>query len=381
MLSHPIQAAKELNTTLKSVTSLARFEFTDAQKQSTVAALEAESNWPLWLEQIEQHGLSGVANNHLIDLGLSVPADIRLNLKALTMRHKAAATARMEVLDMIANAFQNNDVDFLALKGVALLPKLYLKPELRPMRDMDLLVPKEHQQKAAQCLRKLGFQLPFEQPSKFMRFTHQLPNATLEYKGFINSVEIHHNAFGNDVAGKLPYPRSSAMLQELIWEGSKFNAFDDLTMLHQVARHLEGQHPGGVLKLVNVMDVIGLASQLEQNGLWAELEERFPHVICTLKCLHLLTPLPENLLIRLRPSNTKLPSGIGVIMESFTVALTGNKSFKQRVQLLLSPSDWWLHLHYNVPPESSIWAVKLLRHPLRVCLAFCQRAVSALMGG
>ena len=333
--------------------------------------------------------MSGVINAHIAEHDLPIPADIKLSLRALNIRHKAAASARHETLRLICEAFSKNKLNFVALKGVALLPRLYGKPELRPMRDMDLLVPLHQQSEAADCLRAIGFDLPHEQPSRFMRYVHQLPNATLQVNGFTCSVEIHNNAFSSDVGGKLRYPVLSSQRQMLEFDGLSFEAFDDITMLHQVCRHLEGLHPGGVLKLINVMDVIGLACEIDRSGAWSELSSRYPHVLITLRCLNMLTPLPDSLLSRLSmPHDRNLSgraeksiSGVGQIMESLTEVLVGRHTIRRRLELLFSPSDWWLHLHYNVAPDKSIWPTKLVRHPWRVFMAFVQRAWSALLGG
>ncbi len=364
-----------------SLCALARFEFTKQQIEHVRQCLRDEDDWPTWLNNVEANGLSGVVNAHFANLKLDVPSNIKLSLRALDIRHKAAARARTEALGLIIDAFEKASVNFVALKGVALLPKLYKQPEMRPMRDMDLLVAVTQQQAAGECLRQIGFDLPYKQPSRFMRYVHQLPNATLSLNGFTCSVEIHNNAFSSDVGGKLRYPVSTPQRQTLEWQGLKFESFDDITMLHQICRHLEGLHPGGVLKLINVMDVIGLASDIERNGEWVTVSTKHPHVLITLKCLHLMTALPENLAMRLPLAKGVSVDGVGQIMQSLTEILTGPYTMTQRLTMLFSPSDWWLHLHYNVDPERSILWTKLVRHPWRVLVSFGQRAWSAILGG
>jgi len=370
-----------LNAPLKSITTLARFDFTDQQLALARSALSEEDDWSLWLQQVELNGLSGVVNEHVHNFGLALPDQVRLSLRALTIRHKAAAEARLTTLRLIADSFAQNELDFIALKGVALVPRLYRNAGLRPMRDMDLLVPISQQALAADCLRDIGFDLPQAQPSKYMRYSHQLPNATLQVNGFTSSVELHHDALTRDVAGGLPYPEQPSNRQTLEWEGVPFQAFDDLTMLHQVSRHLVGLHPGGIMKLINVMDVIGLASEIEQQGGWPALTESYPHVLTTLKCLHLLTPLPDNLVKKLTPLADAPMSGVGQIMQSLTEILLAKRPWAQRLKMLFAPSDWWLHLHYNVDPEKSIWLIKLVRHPWRVMVSLVQRVLSLLLGG
>ncbi len=366
---------------LPSVTALARFSFTDAELASACLALKKETNWQEWINQVELHGLSGFVNKHLQEHGLPIPDELRLPLKALKVRHQSAAAARHTALREIDAAFKAGGIDYLALKGAALMPHLFKEDYLRPMRDMDLLLKKQDEREAAQILRNIGFDLPDEQPSKFMRDMHQLPNATKTIDGFKCSVELHRDGISREVVGHLFYPESEAVLQTIEWDGLTFNAFDDVTMLHQVCRHLEGLHSGGVLKLINVMDVIGLAEHVLKNGNWPHLASSYPHVLITLQCLHLLTPLPTSLKNELDLQAPPSMTGVGEIMGSLRNALTTTRPLRERAQLLLRPSDWWLHLYYNVSPQKSLFWVKWFRHPLRVSNWLARRLYSGLMGG
>jgi len=370
-----------MHTPLDSVAALARFSFNEAELARAQRLLKEVTDWHMWLDQIEQHGLSGFANKHIAERDLAVPPEIKMALKALNIRHAAAANARYQTLCEVGDAFEQSDIPYLALKGAALMPYLYKEDRLRPMRDMDLLLPRDLLHQGAARLREIGFDLPEEQPSKFMRDMHQLPNATKTVNGFITSIELHHDGISREVAGHFYYPHNAKDLQVICWRDLEFNALEDIKMIHQVSKHLEGLHPGAMLKLINVMDVIGLAMLIDEQGKWAHLQSQYPHVLNTLRCLHLLTPLPDNLQRRLTPLPDKVPSGVGQIMGSMRNAMLGNKSLKERLHLLLSPSDWWLYLYYNVDPDKSLWWIKWVRHPLRVSNWLLRRAYSRLQGG
>ena len=366
---------------LPSVIALARFSFTDAQLEHARQLLNAETDWQTWIQHVELHGLSGFVNQHLDDYNLPIPGEMRMQLKVLKMRHAAASDARYQTLSEIAETFKASNIPFLGLKGAALMPYFYKHGFLRPMRDMDLLLPRNVLEQAADCLRDIGYELPKSQPSKFMRDMHQLPNATKTIGGFTSSVELHHDGISREVTGHFYYPRSEHSIQQIQWGDLTFDALEDVQMLHQVTKHLEGLHSGAVLKLINVMDVIGFAEHVRQSGQWARLEAEYPHVVNTLRCLHLLTPLPEGLQRQVGRLPTKAPAGVGQIMGSLRSALTGRLEFKQRVRLLLSPSDWWLYLYYNVDPSKSLWWVKSVRHPMRISNWLIRRVYSGLLGG
>ena len=125
---------------------------------------------------------------------------------------------------------------------------VYPSEELRPMRDLDVLVPLGKEQQAAKAIRAMGFDLPDFQPTKFMRNSHQLPNATKTVNGFNISLEIHHDALSRDVPESLVYEDVADNLQTIKWRELEIVTLDHEFMLHQVCRHLEGTHSGALLK-------------------------------------------------------------------------------------------------------------------------------------
>jgi len=364
-----------------SVVALAHISLTAAQASSVQALLNAEQDWPQWLREVETHGLAGLTSKHIAEHGLIVPADIRVGLRALTIRHRAAAQARYRVLSEIDTVLRQHDIPYVALKGAALMPLLYAVEEHRPMRDMDLLLPRDRIDEAANCLRDIGFTIPLEQPSKYMRDMHQLPNATKKVNGFTCSVELHNDGISREVPGHFYYPEQASDFQIIEWNELRFQGLESVLFLHQVAKHLEGLHPMATLKLINVIDVIVLAEHVLEQGLWPRLQQECPTVINTLRCLHLYTPLPLVLQTQLAPLPSKKITGVGEIMGSMRSALVEKKPFRERLRLLFQPSDWWLHLYYNVDPNKSLFWAKFVKHPLRILNWLSRRIYSGARGG
>ncbi len=364
-----------------SVIALARFSLQDQSLKTAIAELKREKDWAEWLANVELHGLSGFVNKHLDEHDLPIPTAIRLQLKALKVRHTAAARARHKVLVEIDHAFAEHGISYLALKGAALAPHVYKQAYLRPMRDMDLLIPLEQLAKSGQVLQSIGFEMEQEQPSKYMRDMHQLPNATKVVDGFTCSVELHKDGISREVRGHYYYPKDKTLLQNIEWDALSFQALEDVSMLHQVSRHLEGLHPAALQKLINVMDVIVLAQVVYDSGEWPRLKREFPHVINTLRCLHLLTPLPQGLAEVVGELPKTRPQGIGIIMGSLRSGLLHQRGLIAKLKPLLSPSDWWLYLYYNTHPDKSLMWIKCVRHPLRLCNWLARRLYSRLLGG
>jgi len=367
---------------LDSVIALARFSLNSEQQVLAAELLAAESDWSLWLRQIELHALAGFAAQHITQYKLPVPNTMLLKLRALNLRHRLASEARYEALQQIDTIFKQHDIPYLGLKGVCLMPMIYQYAELRPMRDMDLLIPIEMEQKAVRCMREIGFTIPDQQPTKYMKNMHQLPNATKTVNGFKVSVELHRDGYTRETRGHLPFPASTDRLQDVAWQDLRIKAFNDLQMLDQVSRHTESMHGGALLKLINVMDVIGLAEYIRAKGDWQQLNREVPDVVSTLRCLHLYTPLPEALCKVIESLPKKPVTGVGEIAMSLRASIAAkNIPFKKRFKQLLSPSNWWLHLYYNVHPDKSLLWVKAVRHPARIVGWLFTRAYSRVLGG
>ncbi len=344
-------------------------------------SLQEVSDWSGLLNKTEVYAISNLFLKHVNEHNLSVPQARLLSLKALAIRHRSAADARYQLMQELSDAFKKNNIPSLALKGLALAPMIYPEDKYRPMRDIDILVPRSKEQLAAKILREIGFNLPETQPSKFMRDSHQLPNATKKVNGFTISVEIHHDAITRDVSESLVFEDAEPSSQTFTWRDLQIRTLGHEQMLHQVSRHLESLHPGAVLKLINVLDVVLYAEQYVDEIDWQVMRMKYTHVINTLKCLHMIVPLSIALQEKVGGVSDIRLQNIGEIMLPLTHIINKRNSITQQFDLLFKPSDWWLHLYYNVDPEKTLIFVKLVRHPLTILKWLWKRLISRILGG
>jgi hypothetical protein len=83
--------------------------------------------------------------------------DVLFNARRLTAVHNLRL--RHE-LGRVIEALRQAGIPALALKGVVLAYTTYADPSLRPMTDLDLLVPTGKREKALEILHKVGFEYP-----------------------------------------------------------------------------------------------------------------------------------------------------------------------------------------------------------------------------
>ncbi|MBT8115694.1 MAG: nucleotidyltransferase family protein [Arenicella sp.] len=370
-----------MDVSINLLAQITRLRLNDEEGARLLEQLEAITDWPGLLEQIELNALAPLLAEHIRELNLAIPLEALVSLKGLQMRHRGAADARYRAMQELSAAFAEHELPLVALKGLALAPMIYPSVALRPMRDIDLLVPRSRLAEAGELLVQLGFDLPESQPSRFMRSTHQLPNAEKQVDGFTVSVEIHHDALGRDVPGHLPYEAVADEVRTVQWQELELQTLGHEHQLHQVCRHLAGLHPGDFIKMINMLDAVAYAERFIDEIDWERIDRDYDHVLNTLQCLHSLVPLSPALQSKVGGDFAGEISGQGEIMLAFRRIMKPQVSFGKKLRLLFNPSDWWMHMYYNVAPGNSLLFTRLVRHPLTLLKWLFQRAFSAIRGG
>ena len=365
------------NPLLHALTCL---ELSETQSELVAGLLSQVVDWSGLLSEIELHGLAPLFYHHVSENQLAIPDEQLIALRALNLRHGAAANARYKAHAQLHKAFAQENIVLVALKGLALAPMIYTQDQLRPMRDIDLLVAPQSLTQAERIMRECGYDLPAEQATRYMRDAHQLPDATKLVDGFSISVEIHHDAIGRDIVESLRFGDVQNDLQTVRWRQQTLTTLNHKLMLHQLCRHLQGLHPGDRIKLINVLDIVAYAEQFQEQIDWQRLASEYSHVLNTLKCLHLITPLSESLQNRIPGVSDVVLSDVGQPMVAMRRIITSNKSWRKKLNSMLSPSEWWLHLYYNVDPADTLFWVRTVRHPVSLIAWLGRRTYAGVFG-
>lgn len=350
------------------------------QSELIAGFLNKVTDWHGLLNEVELNGLAPLFYQHVKNANLAVPNEPLIALRALNLRHSAAAKARYKAYVQLQAAFAQEDIMLIALKGLALAPMIYKEDNLRPMRDIDLLLAPQSLTQAEQIMRECGYDLPSEQPTRYMRDAHQLPDATKQVDGFSISVEIHHDAIGRDITECLRFADVQNELQMVSWQEHTLVTLNHELMLHQLCRHLQGLHPGDRIKLINVLDIVAYAERFHDQIDWLRLASEYSHVLNTLKCLHLIHPLPQVLQCKVPSVSDVDLAGVGEPMVAMRRIITSKQSILNKLNSMLCPSEWWLHLYYNVDPAHTLFWVKTLGHPLSLLKWLMRRASAGVFG-
>lgn len=330
--------------------------------------------WPEFPAAAEAHGLVPLAHAHLTRAGVSLPVDIQQQLFGLATQHRTANAARFEVLGEILGAFEAASIRVLVLKGAALAHILYPSPALRPLSDIDLLVEPGQTGHAQAVLASLGFAA--EQQPTDRRFVghHHLPPALLLRNGRFVQVEIHRDALSADSPGSLTLNERSYDRRQrfAIGERTAF-AFGHEEMLHHLTRHAAER--ASLFRLMWVTDIVAYATRFHAEIDWPELRRRDPFVINALSLLHLVTPLPPQVLAEVPVPRPGIP-GAGTAFRPLREIVRLDRPAAAVIHELLVPGEWWVRYYYGARSTPSfVWHL-WIGHPARMAWWFARRAVT-----
>ena len=358
-------------------------------------------DWGTVVGQAAAHGMGPLLYTHLKAAQVQLPQTVHRGLQGLYARHRAANRIRTRLLCDVLDALESVGIRVLVLKGAALAHLVYPEPGLRPMSDIDLLVPRPDVRQAQGVLIRLGFDA-HPRHGSLLRHRHLSP-ATLQVEGLLVQVELHHRLFSDYFDSAMAYLRSR--LPRIWTEGENFDAarieglmaspqpFDlegtaaytlrHEDMLWHLCQHLCSHvNVWDYGRLIWVADIVSYAERFAEEIDWKHIQQRYPGVLNTLSVLHFMTPLSDDLFNRAPIEVSRAPEGIGIGYRGWPrVRATDwrERGYTQVLHDTLLPSEWWLRLRYQLGARRSIFWYRWMRHPIHI-LGQTARALLEWMG-
>lgn len=116
-----------------------------------------EEAYPL----IKKHHLIPIAYAGALQCGIDQNLPVMQSLFKTYYKFLIRMTTQIKEFDRISNAFDQNHIDYLPLKGCR-LHKLYPKPEYRCMGDLDILIRPEQYEQIIPIMTSLGYNFRYE---------------------------------------------------------------------------------------------------------------------------------------------------------------------------------------------------------------------------
>ena len=326
----------------------------------------------------EAHGIAPLLYSHLKDAGVEPPLNIRRELAGLYLRHRESNRVNFTVLSKILTALESADIPVLVLKGAALAHLIYPEPGLRPISDLDLLVPRAAAPRVQKILGALGFLVPSTfVPGRIFSPKHMAP-AIVQMDGFSVVAEVHFSLFPPSISPPFDFNtlESPPLAFRLEPNGIIASTLGFEETLWYLCLHLSAIHPlYGQSRLIWMADIVGFAERFADEIDWERIRKRYPLVPKMLSLLHFTIPLSASVREKAGIPRGLEPRGLG---QDFKGQIRPPQSSGQETRSIFRrlrdtfvPSEWWLRLHYGLGAEKSIAWTRWIRHPLHLArLAF-----------
>ena len=118
--------------------------------------LPAGFDWNAALKTAKKHQIMPMIYYGVQNSGITVQAEVMQALELSTFENVFVSQNQLYALDVIYKAFDENNIDYMPLKG-SVLKYIYPKPELRPMGDADILIKEEQTDKINSVMNTLGY--------------------------------------------------------------------------------------------------------------------------------------------------------------------------------------------------------------------------------
>ena len=152
----------------------ARLELGDRLVQRTEGLLRSDLDWDRTLLFAEAHSVGPLLHRQLqrLDGWAEVPASARQRLLRLTHRTEYRNRLYSAALSELLELFAGGGVPVIVLKGLSLVELIYGDLSLRPLIDLNLLIPRTHLTAARTLLLRHGYIETVSRGSPFYRWTH-----------------------------------------------------------------------------------------------------------------------------------------------------------------------------------------------------------------
>jgi hypothetical protein len=335
--------------------------------------------WSTLAAEAEHHGVAPLIEPMITTLSRksagAVPDDVRRAFVALASRHRRATVAREKCIDQLLAAFAIVGIPIILLKGAALAHRIYPRPEMRPMVDIDVLIDPADMERAVAITRGLGYFFAHRHESRFAGRLHHLPAATIDQPGFRMTLEIHVDGIPPDLRDSLTFATLTAKPLPFQRGGGPHGlALGHTDMLRHLARHAFG--PARRIRLIHLYDLWRYQAIFRDEIDWPELALRFPDVIVILRLVSYMFASLRAAALPFNAASAPVPDGVGLGM--LPLSEIARLGFRAKLAALFNPPAWWLHGFYGVPPEKSLLICRTVRHPITLARWLARRLVAGI---
>jgi hypothetical protein len=334
--------------------------------QALFAFDRRDGSWEQLVHGAEHHGISPLLYKHITHLGFNLPDGHHRILRSLCQRCRLSNQIRNSAIAELIGCYQQEKIGHLLVKGIALANFVYSDPDLRPMRDIDLLVRRNDLEKAENILLELGYHQ--KQNHEIPEGYYHLPPLEKTIEGLPVTIELHHNLLPLDPSyPRWPLEKSFDSVQPITIKGietATLNLEDNLyyLYLHGFCSPLTYEE----FRFIHVADIVSLTEKFYQQVDWHRVHLQFRRMPAILSRFHFITPWQEKIISGLKLDLNNAPSRPGIGYRGWPLHKITKGSLKGLLLLIyetLYPSQWWTQIYYGHISGMDYLRVRLFLHP------------------
>lgn len=328
--------------------------------------IRALESWPALLDEAEDHGMEPLLRAHLAEAAVALPKHVADRLSLRWMQQAHACTVRTNVVAGVVDVLREAGIEPLILKGAALAHLVYPDPVLRPMRDVDLLVPRVDLAPALERLAACGFSaggppLPADH--------HHAPAMSTTVEGVTITIELHHGLFQpTPFLRQVAYEDVLARAQSFTWQERRVMTLSREDMLWHVYAHafaINVTRPA--IRLISVADLTILTERWHEAIDWDRMSAAYPRAVRALPLLHHLTPWSDAVRRRMQWDLSGPVRGVRRIAPRLAWS-------RDACRDVLWPPDWWLGVRYGVRDPLHKLRCRAWTHPAHLAASAVRSA-------
>jgi len=343
-----------------------------AQRELLADVLDGPLDMALFEEALMRHRMGPLLHWLLKQHALEPPRPVARMLASLYLTYRQKVAARDAFVADMARALAAADIEAVFLKGTALCHTAYADPGLRPMDDIDLLVPRGIDNRVAEALGSIGLETRLPE-TRAERLWHHWPLAAAQRSDTILFVEVHTSVL-NARLGQY------AGIDTLQRPFQPFRIGEQVVLaLHPeeclITQSLRFRHLTDPWRVLLIADMLGLAMREFDRIDWERLRRAAPRIRQVFRAFQDVTPLDPKLCAVFDLDPTHSVRDVGLLDARYlgwpvNISLQGRDLNLPKGRLALEtlmPDHWWSRLAYGVAPGVlGKLECRLVRHPINL---------------
>ena len=210
--------------------------------------------------------------------GAAIPESARESLASIAAFSRERTIRMLDAAVELIDALRAGSIEAVPFKGALLAPLVYPDPTLRPLADLDILVPERDVSKGIATLERLGYAYYSRSAEDFL-YLRGTRRSNVWHPDNVQPVELHFR-IREEYAG-LAYDLSDAVWSSAekhpYWRGSEALAPSPPVLLHHLCAHMTSDLLIQRGKLMEIGDIQIVASRMTQEDWSSFLSAVPPH--------------------------------------------------------------------------------------------------------